>query len=112
MGGIQKTPDEEIERVVRTAIERGVNFFDLCAGGKNVYAPFGRAIAGQRDRVYFQPHFGAVYKENGDYAWSRDLDEIKRTLSTPRTITSATTTWGSARCPRARSSFAGARRKG
>ncbi len=81
LGGIQKTPDEEIERVVRTAIERGVNFFDLCAGGKNVYAPFGRAIAGQRDKVCFQLHFGAVYKENGDYAWSRDLDEIKRTFA-------------------------------
>ncbi len=63
LGGIQKTPDEEVERVVRTAIERGVNFFDLCAGGKNVYAPFGRAIAGQRDKVCFQLHFGAVYKK-------------------------------------------------
>lgn len=66
---------------MRTAIERGVNFFDLCASGKNVYAPFGRAIAGQRDKVYFQLHFGAVYKKNGDYAWSRDLDEIKRTFA-------------------------------
>lgn len=73
MGGIQKSSDAEIEQVVRTAIENGINFFDLCAGGKNVYAPFGRAIAGQRDKVLFQLHLGAVYNEKGEYGWSRDL---------------------------------------
>ena len=40
MGGIQKCPDDEIEQVVRTAIQNGINFFDLCAGAKNVYKPF------------------------------------------------------------------------
>ena len=53
MGGIQNCPEDEIEEVIRTAIANGVNFFDLCAGGKNVYAPFGRAIAGQREKVHF-----------------------------------------------------------
>lgn len=54
MGGIQNTPPNEIEAVVRQAIEHGINFFDLCAGGAAVYAPFGRAIEGVRDKVYFQ----------------------------------------------------------
>ena len=36
MGGIQKCSDSEIEQVIRTAIENGINFFDLCGGGKNV----------------------------------------------------------------------------
>ena len=63
MGGIQKCPDDEIERIIRTAIRSGINFFDLCAGGKNVYRPFGRAIAGQRDGVLFQLHFGAAYNQ-------------------------------------------------
>jgi len=80
LGGIQKASDEEIEQVVRTAIDHGINFFDLCAGGKNVYAPFGRAIAGRRDKVFFQMHFGAVYNEKGEYAWSRDINEIKETI--------------------------------
>ncbi len=80
MGGIQNTPPDEIEAVVKKAIEAGVNFFDLCAGGAAVYAPFGRAIKGLRDRIYFQLHFGAVYNANGDYGWSRDLDEIRRTF--------------------------------
>lgn len=80
MGGIQNSSQEEIEAVVREAIKHGVNFFDLCAGGISVYEPFGRAIAGQRDKVYFQLHFGAVYKKNGEYGWSRDLETIKSTF--------------------------------
>ena len=80
MGGIQQASDAEIEQVLRTAIDRGINFFDLCAGARNVYAPFGRGIAGQRDRVFFQLHFGAVYNEKGEYGWSRDLALIRRTF--------------------------------
>ena len=81
MGGIQGAADEGIEAVIRKAIDNGINFFDLCAGGKNVYAPFGRAIAGRRDKVYFQMHFGAVYNEKGEYGWSRDLNKIKQTIA-------------------------------
>ena len=80
MGGIQNCPEDEIEEVIHTAIANGVNFFDLCAGGKNVYAPFGRAIAGQREKVHFQLHFGAVYNEKGEYGWSRNLQQIKETF--------------------------------
>ena len=80
LGGIQKSSPEEIESVVREAIKCGINFFDLCAGGKNVYEPFGKAISGQREKVYFQLHFGAVYKKNGEYGWSRDLATIKSTF--------------------------------
>lgn len=80
MGGIQKCPDAEIEQVIRTAIGSGINFFDLCAGGGNVYKPFGRAIADQRDKVLFQLHFGAVYNKNGEYGWSRDFKRVKETF--------------------------------
>ena len=37
MGGIQKCSNAEIEQVIRTAVANGINFFELCAGGKNVY---------------------------------------------------------------------------
>ena len=80
MGGIQKCSDDEIEQVVRTAIQNGINFFDLCAGGKNVYKPFGKAIVGQRDKVLFQLHLGAVYNEKGEYGWSRDMAQMKETF--------------------------------
>jgi predicted aldo/keto reductase-like oxidoreductase len=81
MGGIQKCSEDEIEKVIRKAIKHGINFFDLCAGGRNVYTPFGRAITGQRDKVFLQLHFRAVYNSNGDYRWSRNLNEIKNTFS-------------------------------
>ena len=81
MGGIHKSTDEEIEAVIRKAIANGINFFDLCGGGANIYAPFGRGIAGQREKVYFQLHFGAVYKANGEYEWSRNLERIKKTFA-------------------------------
>lgn len=84
MGGIQNAPPDEIERVVREAIDAGINFFDLCAGGAVVYAPFGRAIAGRREQVHFQLHFGAVNNTRGEYGWSRDLDEIRRTFAWER----------------------------
>ncbi len=79
MGGIQHTPPEEIEAIIRKAIDNGINFFDLCAGGA-VYAPFGRAIKGQREKVFIQCHFGAVYDAQGEYGWCRDFDTIQKTF--------------------------------
>ena len=79
-GGLGAASNSEIEAIVTKATENGVNFFDLCAGSANVFAPLGRAIAAKRDKVYLQLHFGAVYK-NGEYGWSRKLDEIKRTFA-------------------------------
>jgi predicted aldo/keto reductase-like oxidoreductase len=79
MGGIQHTPADEIEAIIRKAIENGINFFDLCAGG-SVYEPFGKAIKGKRDKVFLQMHFGAVYDENGEYGWCRDFETIKKTF--------------------------------
>ena len=80
LGGIQKAPPQEIEAVVRRALENGINYFDLCAAGAGVYEPFGKAIAGQRERVFFQLHFGAVYSREGEYGWSRDLARIRSTF--------------------------------
>ncbi len=79
MGGIQHTPPHQIEGIIRKAMDHGINFFDLCAGG-SVYAPLGRAIQGRREQVYLQMHFGAVYDENGEYGWCRDFETIKKTF--------------------------------
>ena len=80
-GSLHAAPPEEIRAVAETAVANGINFFDLCAGGKSVYEPFGRAIEGRRKELYFQLHFGAVYNAAGEYAWSRDLSEIKETFA-------------------------------
>ncbi|MEF2838147.1 MAG: aldo/keto reductase, partial [Oscillospiraceae bacterium] len=78
-GGIGTTPVDEIEAIVRKAIDHGINFFDMCTAGAT-YAPVGRAIAGRREQVFLQVHFGAVYDENGEYGWCRDFDTIKKTF--------------------------------
>ena len=53
MGGIGTTPPDEIEAIVRKALDHGINFFDLCTAGAT-YAPVGRAIQGRRDKVFLQ----------------------------------------------------------
>jgi len=79
LGGIGKTPADEIEAIIRKAIDNGINFFDMCTAGAT-YAPFGRAIAGRREQVFLQVHFGAVYDADGEYGWCRDFDTIKKTF--------------------------------
>ena len=79
MGGIGTTPPDEIEVIVRKALEHGINFFDLCTAGAT-YAPVGRAIRGRREQVFIQCHFGAVYDENGEYGWCRDFETITTTF--------------------------------
>ena len=80
MGGIQAAGADQIKAVVEKAVANGINFFDLCAGGAAVYEPFGTAIKGIREKVYFQLHFGAVYNKKGEYGWSRKLEEVKSTF--------------------------------
>lgn len=36
MGGIQNTPPDEIEAVIREAVANEINLLDLCAGGAKV----------------------------------------------------------------------------
>lgn len=76
---IQTSPEIEIEEIVVSAIENGVNFFDMASAEAKPFAAYGRAIAGVRDKVYFQIHFGADY-ESGTYGWTTDLDTIKRSI--------------------------------
>lgn len=79
LGGIGQLPAPEIEAILCKAIDHGINFFDLCTAGAT-YAPLGRAIAGRREQVFLQIHFGAVYDEQGEYGWCRDFDTIKKTF--------------------------------
>ena len=79
LGGIGTTPVDQIEAIIRKAIDHGINFFDMCTAGAT-YAPLGRAIAGRREQVFLQVHFGAVYDENGEYGWCRDFETIKKTF--------------------------------
>lgn len=77
LGNIHNTAtDAEIEEAVNYAFDHGINFVDLCSGRVGVYEAVGRAMAGRREKVYTQMHFGAIY-DNDAYGFSRDLDKIK-----------------------------------
>ena len=79
LGGIGTTPVDEMEAIFRKAIDHGINFFDMCTAGAT-YTPVGRAIAGRREQVFLQVHFGAVNDENGEYGWCRDFETIQKTF--------------------------------
>lgn len=76
---IQESSEKEIESIVSSAIEHGINYFDFASSEAKPFAPYGRAIAGVRKQVYLQIHFGANY-ETGTYGWTTDLDVIKRSV--------------------------------
>lgn len=61
------------------ALESGINFYDLVTGNLDVYKIFGELVAGRRDKIYTQMHFGAAY-EDKNYGFSRDLELIKRSF--------------------------------
>lgn len=77
MGSIHQASDAEIEDTVRTAMERGVNFFDFVPSEAKPFEPYARAFKGHRDEVMLQVHLGADY-HTGTYGWTRDLATIKR----------------------------------
>lgn len=76
-GSLGLASDGDIKVIIKEVINSGINFSDLCAGNHNVYKPFEKAIKGIREKIHFQLHFGAAYKADGEYGWSRDLNKIK-----------------------------------
>ena len=73
-------PEEEIIATVRAAYESGVNYFDMAGGHAAIFAAYGKALKGIRDKVYLQIHFGADYT-SGEYGWTTDLDEVKKSVA-------------------------------
>ena len=67
--------EKEVQASVEMALENGINYFDMAAADDVPFAPFGRAVAGCRNKVYFQVHFGAEYR-TGTYGWTLDLDKV------------------------------------
>lgn len=63
---IQVASEQEIEETVRYALERGINYFDMASAESKPFAAYGRALKDNRDKAYFQIHFGANY-ETGTY---------------------------------------------
>ena len=77
---IGTSKEEDMIEAIQYAMSQGVNFFDLASGHANTFQAFGKALAGKRDQVYLQIHFGANY-ETGEYGWTTNLDKIKASVS-------------------------------
>ena len=56
---IQDSSEKEIEEIVVTAMENGINFFDMASSEAKPFAAYGRAMAGARDKVSFLAYTGA-----------------------------------------------------
>ncbi len=70
---------EEGVRALETAVEGGINYFDLAAGDAKAFPIWGAALSAVRKNVLFQIHFGADYSKGG-YGWSLELDNVKRSV--------------------------------
>ena len=66
-------------RALETAVEGGVNYFDLAAGDGAAFPIWGAALAPVRKKVLFQIHFGADYSK-GEYGWSLQPEDVKRSV--------------------------------
>ena len=66
-------------RALETAVEGGINYFDLAAGDAAAFPIWGKALSPVRKQVLFQIHFGADYSKGG-YGWSLKLEDVKRSV--------------------------------
>ncbi len=73
-------PEEEIIKTVRTAVENGINYFDMAGGHATIFEAYGKALKDCREKVYLQIHFGANYT-SGEYGWTTNLEEIKASVA-------------------------------
>lgn len=64
---------------VEAAYDAGINYFDLAAAKADCFPYFGSALAGVRDKVMYQIHFGANY-DTGEYGWSTDGETARRNV--------------------------------
>ena len=71
---------DEGVRALQTAVEGGINYFDLAAGDAKAFPIWGAALSSVRKNVLFQIHFGADYAKGG-YGWSLALEDVKRSVA-------------------------------
>lgn len=69
-------PRETVHTVIREAIERGVNYFDLVFSFPDYLDVMGSAFAGHRDQVLLTAHLGSTEK-NGQYCKTRSVRQCE-----------------------------------
>ena len=66
-------------KLLETAYENGINYYDLAAGAAACFPFYGKAFEGVRDKIMYQIHFGADYT-TGEYGWTTDLEKVKKSI--------------------------------
>jgi uncharacterized protein len=64
-------PDAKVTTVIRTAIDKGINYFDLFFAQPRFRDQMGAAFAGRRDQAILAAHLGAA-DADGQYERTRD----------------------------------------
>jgi predicted aldo/keto reductase-like oxidoreductase len=57
---LEKASQDTVASVVRTALDNGVNYFDLWMATPEVRVALGKAIKGRRSEAFLAGHVGAV----------------------------------------------------
>ncbi|MDR1702522.1 MAG: aldo/keto reductase [Sporomusaceae bacterium] len=70
-------PFAQVDRVIKTALEHGVNYLDCFMPGQEVRENIAQALGTRRKDVYIQGHLGST-DLNQQYDTSRDLPTVKR----------------------------------
>lgn len=70
-------PLQQVESVIHTALDRGINYLDCFMPGKEVRENIAKALGSRRKDVYIQGHLGST-DVGQQYDVSRDLPTIKR----------------------------------
>ena len=76
---IGRADEKEIEATIALALEMGINYIDLASADARPFPCFGRVVGGAREKVHYQIHFGAIYKD-GPYARDYNLEAVKRSI--------------------------------
>lgn len=70
------TPQDDVRALLNGALERQINYFDLCGAYDCVYPAVKDTLARRRAEVVTQMHLGAVYRD-GAYAFTRSFTKAR-----------------------------------
>lgn len=79
MGSIHEGSEEEIEKTLKLALERGVNYFDMAASEAKPIPVMPARLKGSGNRSIFRC-ISAPYMNGGKYRWDKRSGENKKNV--------------------------------
>ena len=76
-GYLRESSPKEIERILSTAMDRGITLLDLVMNDDAAMDPIARALRGKREKMLTQMHFGVSYPK-GIYARTRNPQKVQQ----------------------------------